>query len=450
MRFKMIQRVLKRMELKQDKGCIKNVLLTFLILVSAVPAQNLDGFSLGLAGNATSLARGIEAIFWNPANLSMYRPKRIEINFLAVNTAFSNSSFSLADYNRFFSIEGHHGEWSDTDKNALLAKISPDGMQFDAGVNTNLFGLVIGPYGFGVQLIGNTLGKIKAGKALDIFLFGENFDKNYTFQETDIIRGTVFSAAKLSFASSHLFRLNRHKYWVSHIAVGFNVNYYAGLAYARTLSSDVQIRRVADGKGLVYQAQMQAQTSDMTSGSLAGSGFGLDLGTSIRFKRAWNFSMSLNNLFAGINCTGNTRLLTYTRYDSGSVDGLSGENLKETKSYAASETFSTPLPVRLQMGLSLRLLSNLSLTTDWRQNFSDDMNASKTARFGFSVEYKLFRWLPLRSGVSFGGKDNIMWALCAGIHTGIISLDISYALKNAILPMQADGFYTAATFKIAY
>jgi len=429
---------------------IKQLVLACFILTGTVSAQSLDGYSLGFAGNVNSLARGIEAIFWNPANLSMYRPKNVEINFVAINTYLSNSAFSLSDYNRFFSVEGHHGEWSDADKNTLLAKVGPNGMQFGAGVNTNIFGLVVGSYGFGVQLIANTRGRIKANKALDIFLFGENFDKTYEFQENQVVNGSVFSAAKISFAASHLFVLNRRKYWISNVAVGFNLNYYAGLAYAQTLESNVRVHRVNDGAGIVYQTLLRAQTADISGGSLAGSGFGLDLGATIRFKRAWNLSLSVSNLFAAINWSGNSRILTYTRYDSGGVGALSADNLRENSNYTPGDPFLTRLPVRMQLGLSLRLFPNLSLTSDWHQNFSNDMNASKQARFGFGMEYKPLSWLPLRSGVAFGGADNFMMAVGMGIHVGIVALDLSYALKDAALPMQADGFYTAATFKIAY
>jgi len=432
------------------KDILKTILVFSFLSAAALPAQNMDGYSLGLAGNANSMARGIEAIFWNPANLSMYRPNRVEINFIALNTSLNNSAFSLSDYNRFFSLQGHGGQWNDADKKALLAKVGPGGLQFGAGLSSNLFGLAIGSYGIGVQLIGNVNGRLSANNALRVFLFGENFDKEYDFQESKIVDGQLFSAAKVAFATSHLFRLNRHKYWVSHIAVGFSLNYYAGLAYAQTLESNVRVRRINDGAGLAYQAVLRAQTADITGGSLAGSGFGLDLGASIRFKRAWNFSFSVSNLFAAINWTGNTRILTYTRSDSAAVGALSGANLKETNSYAAGDPFSTTLPARMQFGLSLRLLRNLTLTSDWHQSFSGDINTGTTSRLGFGVEYKPFTWLPLRSGVAFGGPAKSLWAVGAGVHAGIINFDLSYALIRSPLPMRADGFYTAATFKIAY
>ncbi len=428
----------------------KRIFLLAFLITSMLQAQNMDGYSLGLAGNANSMARGIEAIFWNPANLAMYRPNRVEINFIAINTSLSNSGFSLSDYNRFFSLEGHGGNWSDADKNALLSKVGPGGLHFGAGLSSNIFGLAIGSFGLGVQLIGNVSGRLSANDALRVFLFGENFNKEYDFQESQIVDGQLFSAAKVAFATSHLFRLNRHKYWVSHIAVGFSLNYYAGLAYAQTLESNVRVRRINDGAGLAYQAVMRAQTADITGGSLAGSGFGLDLGASIRFKRAWNFSFSVSNLFAAINWTGNTRILTYTRSDSAAVGDLSGVNLKETNSYQAGDPFSTTLPARMQLGLSLRLLRNLTLSTDWHQTFSGDINTGTVSRFGFGVEYKPFAWLPLRSGVALGGPGKSLWAVGAGIHAGIINLDLSYALINSPVPMRADGFYTAATFKIAY
>ena len=74
---------------------IKTIFATLLVfcMVTATFAQNGIGLSLG--GN-TAPSRGIEAVYWNPANLSIVDPNaaRLEIKFVSLSVGAANNSFN--------------------------------------------------------------------------------------------------------------------------------------------------------------------------------------------------------------------------------------------------------------------------------------------------------------------------------------------------------------------
>ena len=323
-------------------------------------------------------------------------------------------------------------------------------------LNTNLFGFVADNFGFGVQLIGSGNAHIKAGKPLEIFLFGETFERDYSFSEKDVLNASFYSAIKNSIAYSYLIKLDRRKYFFSHLSFGVNLNYYLGLGVAQTLKSSVNLQRIDSG-GLEsreemfrYETEIEARVSDPANG-LAGKGFGLDFGISARFARAWHVSLSFSNLFAKINWDGNPQTVNYTRIDSTFLFAETGQDTSYvTEKRTTGKAFSTTLPAVVRAGIRLRLLYNLTLTADWRQGLNKSFGNSTIPRIGVGAEYKLFKWLPLRSGIAVGGKDTFLLGIGSGLHFSFIEMDFSYAMRKALLPTYSDGFYTAFSLKLLF
>jgi hypothetical protein len=63
---------------------MKNVILFVLLFIINVFAQSFDAVSLSMAENYTAVSRGIYAMSWNPANLSMPRGNTMELNILSM------------------------------------------------------------------------------------------------------------------------------------------------------------------------------------------------------------------------------------------------------------------------------------------------------------------------------------------------------------------------------
>ena len=109
------------------KKVFKPILL-LIIVISLIRIENASASgesharSLGLAGCYTTLAYGIEAPFWNPANLGLPQNSRFSFNFFSLGTRLGNNSFSLKDYNYY------NGKFLTlSDKNKILNSIPSNG-----------------------------------------------------------------------------------------------------------------------------------------------------------------------------------------------------------------------------------------------------------------------------------------------------------------------------------
>jgi hypothetical protein len=433
---------------------MKILIVICLISLQSVTAQSFDGIGLGLAGNYTASSRGVNSMAWNPANLAMYRPNNFELNFVSVNAALFNSGFSVNDYNKYFTLSGHNGEWSIKDRQEILNKFSGDGLGLNMDINTNILSFVAGNFGLGIQLLTNGSAHIDAGKPLEIILFGETIERDYEFSDSGILNADFYSALKNSISYSYLFKIDRYKYYVSHLAVGISLNYYMGLAVAQSLKSSVDMRRIDSGgldsqeEMIRYETRILARTDDPSNG-IAGKGFGMDLGVTARFARSWYFSLSVSNLFASINWSGNPQMAEYSRVDSIYIFANTGHDTSYTfENKTRGKEFKTSLPVVLRAGLSLRLMQNLTLSADLHQGLNGAFGNSKTPRIGIGAEFKPIPLIPLRSGIAIGGRDKFLLGVGSGLHFGFLQFDFSYAMSQALQPMDSNGIYTSFSLKL--
>ncbi len=413
-------------------------------------AQNLNSVGLGYAGNYTVMSRGLDALEYNPANLAMFRRYGNEISLVNTSLALGNSSFNLNDYNRFFTRAGHGGTLSVTDREDLLALFGRDGLGFDFKVQSRLFSFVSGHWGAAISLTGQGKGALKPGKPLEMLLFGSTVGDDFGFSEKDVLAAEAYSAVKGGLSYAYRIKLNREKTGFSYLAFGATFNYFAGLGYARTTQSEVSVQRSADNTDqFVSVASFGLQKADILSGGLAGSGFGMDLGITARYKRAVHLSLAVTNVGANIGWSGNARQIQFSQRDTSDIGGTASGSFSAGDTVAINP-FSTPLPSTLSLGVSLRLWSPLKIALEYRQGLDTYFGNSKRAQFGAAVLYKPFGWLPLRSGVSVGGRAGFQWGVGMGLHFGPIALDMSYALQGAVRPMEATGVYSGISLRLRY
>jgi len=154
-------------------------------------AQN-NATSMGFGYNYRPFASGVDAFKLNPSRLAYN--EQIEISFISLNTAVSNSSFSISNLNQYFSEEGHGGEWTDTEKNEVLDLVNEVGIQ--SYVDFNVFSIAYKNMGFGIDLVSNGGVDIVTKKFAKIALFGENLDYGYTISEPELGKGAFFSAIR--------------------------------------------------------------------------------------------------------------------------------------------------------------------------------------------------------------------------------------------------------------
>lgn len=441
---------------------MKSILVIILISLSSLLAQTFDGTSLGLAGNYTTMSRGVDALAWNPANLTLPRGNGIEFNLMGLSSKLFNNSFSVSTYNRYFTQEGHGGEWSVSDRNELLDIISDNGFRTDFNVNANVLGMAFNNFGLAVQLMGQgyaALGENK--KPFEIALFGETLDRSYKYNQKSQVSAEAFSAMKISIGYAYPVKMDWLRRDLKDVAIGVSWNQYVGIAVVQSRKADVLFQRFpgeteAD-ESIKYAVAMEARmmvpfaSDGQESGSGRGQGF--DLGFSSGYGRDLDFSLSFSNIGASITWSNGERLVAYSS-DSLSFKEMQDDERESTATELDTSydiaSFRTPLPAFMRMGAVYRLSPQWKVSADYHQGLNKAFGNSLTPRVGIGTEYYATNWLPLRAGIALGGNDGSQIGLGFGVHLYFVKLNYSYAMKGALWPTYSKGVLNAIDLKIAF
>jgi hypothetical protein len=349
----------------------------------------------------------------------------------------ANSSLTIDDYKRYFTESGHEGFWDENEIKDILQLIPEEGLDANGELNGNVFGLLFGRYGFSAQIEGRTLGVIPKS-LFELYLEGnQELFKEFSFDNFD---GDGYSAVKLSLSLSHPIPFKKY---FDEFGIGLNVNYYSGLAVAEVVTSEGSF--VTTNEALVSTMNIVTRTG------LGGSGLGFDLGAAGIIDKKWSASLVFKNLFAGLNWTKELEQHTATFV----VDSIKIGDFEELDSLVTTETttigeFRTRLPVIFHLGVGYNLLENLTLALDLEQAFEDQLGYSDKAMLAVGAEYKPIGMIPLRAGMSFGGKWKYRFGVGVGFHLSFFHLDLAYAMHQGMWPTKTTGFSTAANIKLAF
>jgi hypothetical protein len=364
--------------------------------------------------------------------LALPRSKKIELNLVGLNLNIANSSLSIDNYKRYWTESGHGGAWSEGEIDEILNLIPSDGLDIAGDVNANALGLAVAHFGLSFQAIGKALGVIPK-EPVELFLKG-NLRDNYLFNALD---GEGFSAVKISIAGSHPLKVK--KYFES-LAVGMNFNYYRGLAVFEVLESDGFFHTASD----YIHAKMNV-TGRKGEG---GIGYGFDLGVGGSINKQWSVSLAIKNVFADITWHTNTEEIVYSfELDSSQYAQKDDADTEATDTTYAIDQFRTSLPTVFHIGFAYQLSPKLLLSLDLEQASHNKLGYSDQGLLAIGAQYSPLSFLPLRGGMSFGGKWGYKFGLGFGLHFGVFHFDIAYSMHRALWPTVSRGFSTAVNLK---
>ncbi len=227
-------------------------ILLIILSFYSLNAQSFDGASLGMAGNYSAISKGVNSLSWNPANLALLRGNTVEINLFSLQSNLYNNSFSIHEYDRYFTPSGHNDIWTEYDKNAILNTIHEDGLQLNTDVSVNLFGFAYNNIAFAAQVIEQGYSRVSQNKKpFEIALFGESITRNYEYIEPNALETEIYSAIKLSLGYAYPIDLKIFSdLYLS--AVGMNFNYFIGTAVGQILDSEISgIRKTIDDTDII-------------------------------------------------------------------------------------------------------------------------------------------------------------------------------------------------------
>jgi hypothetical protein len=415
-------------------GKIFVLMLLITISVQPVSGQGFDAVSMGMGGAYGAVARGVNAIPWNPANLALPRTGWLEINVIGLNLNIANSTMTIDNYERYLTTAGHNGEWTDQDKKDILDLIPDDGFDANGELNANALGVAFGPFGVSAQFIGQAQGIVPKAP-FELMLQG-NISTNYTFDDLD---ADGFSAVKISFSAAHAIKWKRY---FDVFAVGANLSYYSALGYGEVTES-----RGGLYTGVEYVAAdvyLSQRTADR------GSGFGMDIGAAGVINKKLSLSLSLQNILGSFSWNDGTQqhVQTFLIDSAKYVDDFEIDPVQTDTSFDI-DGFTTRLPVVFHMGAAYQLRKNVTVALDVEQAFSSGMGYSNQAKISVGTEYRPIEVIPLRAGFTYGGKWGFALGLGFGFHMKALHFDFAYNMHRALWPGYAKGMSGAVNIKIA-
>lgn len=416
--------------------------------------------ALSLSQAYTALARGPEAVFWNPANLALRGGPRFqwELLNLGVSLIAENNGFSVKTYNDNFTDKNRL--ITDKDKNKILNDIPDAGERINVDIDPRFaLGLPLlncgvafpMPWGLSsaITLGLNTGFEAELPKAMiELMLKGNEFNKRYDIADWN---GSGWSVFSFNWAAAKPWMPGRFKPYLDEFTVGGTLKVLSG-GYG-----DIQRSK---GSLLVEPAGADLDFN-LISQYGGGIGFGLDLGVAgvtkdrkVTFSAgllnfldymSWGISPKQDSVFAVANNLKATDIFGVKNIqDALDNEDVDGDGDADFHKKLDDKAFSRSLPAMLRLGAAYQLQPKLTLVGNYDQAFSSGFGIKSTPRLALGAEYRLVDWFPTRFGLSVGGRSNgsslgfAFGPFNLG-HTQVEVFDLALVNRGGMLPGVSKG-----------
>ena len=177
----------------------------------------------------------------------------------------------------------------------------------------------------------------------------------------------------------------------------------------------------------VGTVDQQQQSSMSPFPTPAGTGFGVDLGVAGEIFNGIRAAISITDI-GSINWTANTMQTvgSKTFHMTNPTGGSQSDTLKDALNGkdTTADAFSMPLPTSMRIGAAIHVdelfwwPGHMLVSIEYQQGFNTSPGNTTHPRLAVGAEWRLIPFLPLRSGVSFGGADRFNWAAGFGLDFG--------------------------------
>jgi uncharacterized protein DUF5723 len=261
-----------------------SLVLAGLLVPALLQAQLADPSTraLGMGGAYTALARGYEAVAWNPAMLAAVGRPWFTIDLPHLNLEFGSNAYGLSDVRKYANTY-----LTTADKTTLLDKIKDSTLTLRSLVGMAPFGLSVGPFGLLVSETGQM--SVGVGKnAVQLALFG-NAPQGGTSSLFTARGSNGLAWAATTIAGSFALPIPSP---LGHLAVGATYKYVIGnfVGSAADLGSQVtfspSFAATEAGEAIYtnYDSNCGSFSPFKTGmcGGRAGTGYGVDLGGTLQ------------------------------------------------------------------------------------------------------------------------------------------------------------------------
>lgn len=444
-----------------------------------------------MGGAYTALASGIHAPAWNPANLAFFGAPTTEFGLGNAGFFAANDGFSYGD------LVG----WLD-DEVLTAAEIQsalgtfPDGA---ISIRQNMsVGMPLSVRYRQFALTGELVQFTSIGLPRGVFdAISDDRDAATAYAEAKTsgipyslagIVGDVWAVGVTKFSYARRVPLR----YADAFSVGGSINYYTASPRVRVVESSGEVlvrantwetdaRLVVETGGLSISRTTNAfgdKETDVEYDAAGAWGLGVTLGAAGRLDTKTAISVALHNIPVR-SITWNmaerrtyvldsaTRTINAKSLADDKPEGVSTLDYLDTLFAAPGSTVeryerigamkaNVPAFLRVGMARSVDLFPAI-WTVDIEQGFSKSVVTSPTPRVSAGIEYlPVGAWIPLRAGVSVGGRSGHFATLGIGFHLKWFHWDLALANEGAFTPLEvpfssrARGLGFASEMKLAF
>lgn len=424
---------------------------------------NVQG--VGMARTHVAVARGLDAIGTNPANLAAPDDATITVALLPLGVHIGNNVFSYDFYSKYFDgIQTDSGKvgvnLTDFDKRDILGRFANGLGEGAVDVEARALGITLNiePIGaFAFTMTDRLSGSAAIPKEYVEFLFyGNPPNSVYDFSKSNASVAWTREYA-LSYA-----RTMPTVPFLKSLRGGISLKLVHGLSYfgverfnARLVTSPVG---VLDGSLDILARRAGLDPSASNSGSAlpfpapGGVGYGIDLGVTAELNELIRGGLSITDIGSIDWQSGlNENVSGGTIHLDNPLDPAQRDSLNKALKGREQEgrPFSTSLPTMIRLGVAVEvhklpffrqlMIGELTVAADYHQGVVTTPGGTTLARGSFAFEYRPWRFLPVRSGIAFGGIDGTSVAFGLGFHVGAFELDLATEnLSGLVTPSSAE------------
>lgn len=406
-------------------------------LAGPVSAQlpSSSASALGFGGNYTAVARGYQAMAWNPALLALLDGPDYSLTLLSPGAAFGLKPVSWP------TLAAHvDGSVPASTRQAWLNRILASGGE-NGFADGGMTYLALSTGSFGVQVSTAMFGVVRLSPpAAQLALQGQLppgavLDPNISSSRVDL---AVTSTAAASYAARFALHVPQHPHM--QLALGATLKYTVGHFFLTGRPETVQTGASAGQVGFIV-AQVD---SGLARGS-NGSGVGIDIGGALH-NGPWVASLAVLNAMNTFNWSDRN----FVSRPIGAVFGALAEppasttNAQNGPLDLEQRVLTISYPTVIALGFSYRTSRRLLLTADAREQSSSGMDIGAASRVGVGGQYLLTPLLAVRVGAALR-SDGYELGTGLGFHVDGFGIALSGGLRHT-----GFGSGTMAAFTASY
>ena len=409
---------------------------------------NIQG--IGMARTSVAFSKGLDAVGINPAGVAANEDGTITLNFLPLGLHVGSDFLDYEIYTSYFTGEqtdsGRVPRYlTDGDKQRILNGIGHDVARTTVDAEAGLFGVSfhlkdIGGIAFTINERQNGYAAIPRDYA-QFLLYGNPPGSVQNFGATEMSASWMREYA-LSFG----FKLPAIRFLES-LSIGAAAKLVHGYGFYSIDRFNASLNTADNGTlhGHVDFLARSAGVDPYENGGFktlklfskpAGRGYAFDFGLAGAVNNALSFGVALTDVGSirwNSNASETVADTTIEIDDPFAVE--EGDAVKQALKGRKREvgSFKSELPTTMRIGVAVAVhklpgfdkLNGLVVGLDLNKGFYETPGSTKKTRVSLGVEFLPIRWLPLRSGVSFGGTDHFNVAFGFGVHFGLFDLDVA-------------------------